>query len=212
MSMKIKLLLAFTVIIVVTISILIILYQDSESKEYKVDALKYSSEEKYCLVDTDCVIYGEKHSCCGCNIESINKEALDKEQKWMYLNCNSNTTLCENSSCFIDRSKYHSLCVNNMCVAQEDSLNDRGLLWNSCNPNINECKNGLFCNRFVEGDYRCMKYLEEDEECGFNKGEICKEGLRCKKSNEHKLRCGTLINNDGKKQCHPEKVETCQPK
>ncbi len=84
-------------------------------------------------------------------------------------------------------------------------------LWRTCNPQTNNCKNGLVCKRLGVTDiYRCVQYLEEGDECGISEAKICGEGLTCVKTSDTRTRCGTFSINGGQ-ECFTEPVEICKP-
>ena len=95
-------------------------------------------------------------------------------------------------------------------VNQEKPIVNKVGLWKDCNPKINNCETGLRCNRYgITNIYRCIKYLNEGEECGISVAEICSEGLSCVDTDKSRQRCGTF-STKGDQECFIEPFQVCK--
>lgn len=93
---------------------------------------------------------------------------------------------------------------------QENPMVNKVGLWKDCNPEINNCETGLKCDRYGITDiYRCIKYLDEGEECGISVAEICSKGLSCVDTDKTRTRCGGSLGEG--EECVYEPFQACKP-
>jgi len=92
--------------------------------------------------------------------------------------------------------------------SMEDKNIERVGVWKDCDPTINNCEIGLKCEHYYDDVYRCIKYLEEGEECGISVAEKCSEGLKCTPTPQKRQRCGQW-SLDGAMECSVENKMIC---
>lgn len=96
-------------------------------------------------------------------------------------------------------------------IPQEKLTTSKVGLWEGCDPQINNCENGLECKGYGVTDiYRCIKYLKKGEECGLSEAEVCSEGLVCVDTDKTRQRCGTF-STEGAQECFIESFQVCKP-